>query len=268
MEQPGLQFSGSIARNYDEYFGPMFFEPYARDVGNKFDPDQVTVALEIGCGTGRVTRHLRQSLHAAARLIASDISDDMLTIAKEKIKDAGIEWSVVDGQDLPFEDNSIDLVVCYFGYMVFPDRNRAFSEAQRVLRKGGMLLMATWDKLEHNEASYTFRKIVEEYLGDGIPEYYRLPFSMYEAEAITEILHRAGFSKVSLERVEKKTEAESASQAAQGLATGGPLYHEIVKRNPLWADEVASKLEHALGTKYGKAPMKAPMSAIITRAWK
>lgn len=268
MEQPGIKFSGSVARNYDEYFGPIFFEPYARDVGNQFDSDHVKVALEIGCGTGRVTRHLRQSLRASSRLIASDISDDMLTIAKEKVNDPAIAWSVVDGQDLPFEDNSIDLIVCYFGYMVIPDKARAFSEAQRVLRKDGMLLMVTWDKLEHNGASYTFRKIVDEYLGDSLPESYKLPFSMYEAGSITEMLHRAGFVKVSVETVTKQTEAESASQAACGMTTGGPLYLEIIKRNPSWADEITLRVERELSIKYGDAPMRAPMSAILTRAWK
>src|SRR4030095_13861476 len=115
-----FDFSGPIPQHYDQFSGPMFFEPYAIEVSNRIDPSSVTIALELASGTGRVTRHLRGVLPSATKLIASDISSDMLAVAKEKLKALDINWELIDAQQLPFADNTIDLIVCCFGYMFVP----------------------------------------------------------------------------------------------------------------------------------------------------
>ena len=258
----------SLAQQYDEYLGPLFFEPYAMDVANLIDPSVVSNALEIGCGTGRVTRHLSNILSPNASLVASDISQDMLAVAKEKLRNRNIEWKIIDAENLPIETDSVDLVVCYFGYMFVPDKAKAFAEALRVLRKGGMLLMATWDTLEHNEASHVFRKTVEKCFGETLPESSKVASSMHDPAANAQMLQLAGFSKINSFRVVKKMHAETAASAAQGLVKGGSLYNEILKRNPAWVDEIISTVEKELSEKYGKGPMIAPISAIITQGWK
>jgi len=258
----------SHAQRYDDYLGPLFFEPYAMDVANLIDPSVVKNALEIGCGTGRVTRHLSNVLSPDSRLVASDISQDMLAVAKEKLRDRNIEWKIIDAESLPFETDSMDLVVCYFGYMFVPDKTKAFAEALRVLRKGGMLLMATWDTIESNEASHVFRKTVEKFFGETLPESSKVASSMHDPAANTQTLQLAGFSKINSSRVAKEMHAETATSAAQALVKGGSLYDEILKRNPPWVDEIILTVENELSEKYGKAPMIAPISAIITQGWK
>jgi ubiquinone/menaquinone biosynthesis C-methylase UbiE len=52
---------------------------------------------------------------------------------------------------LPFEDGAFDAVVCQFGVMFFPDKAKAFAEARRVLRTGGLLLFSVWDRIEEKE---------------------------------------------------------------------------------------------------------------------
>lgn len=261
-------FSGSIPKNYDEYLGPMFFEPYATDIAARINPSSVNLALELGCGTGRVTRHLRKVLAERSLLIASDISPDMLTFAKEKLKALNIDWRIIDAHELPFSDNSVDLIVCCFGYMFVTDKSKAFTEAYRVLRPGGTLLIATWDKLEVNEASYVFRKTVKKYFGDSLPESYKLPFSMNDPAIIEDSLQHAGFSKIKSEVVVKESFCTSAKKAAEGLTIGGSLYNEIISHNPAWLDEIQSTVEKELGEKYGSAPMIAPMKAVVCQAWK
>lgn len=261
-------FSGSIPANYEKYLGPMFFEPYASEISQRFNPSAVASALEIGCGTGRVTAHLRKALPPASTLVASDVSPEMLAIAQQKFTSEPIEWRIINAEMLPFPDASVDLIVCYFGFMFVPDKAKAYAEALRVLRKGGMLLMATWDKLEHNEASHVFRKTIKKYLGDNLPDSYKLPFAMSDADPLTRMLRAAGFSKTHAEEVKKISHAESAAKAAQGLVRGGSLYNEIVNRNPAWVHEIISVVEKELGEKYGNAPMNASMKALITQAWK
>ena len=261
-------FSGSIPEHYEQYLGPIFFEPYAIEISKRVDASLVQVALEIGCGTGRVTRHLRKIIPSASKLIASDISPDMLTVAKEKLKKLNIDWQIIDAQQLPFADNSVDLVVCSFGYMFVPDKPKAFAEAYRVLRPQGMLLFSTWDKLEHIGASDTYRKIVRKFLGDSLPESYNLPFSMNDQSAIKLMLQETGFSKITIESVDKLSISQTAKEAANGLARGGSIYNEIVKRDPSLVEKIVKTLEKALIEKFGNSPMIAPMKAVVCQAWK
>ena len=265
---PSVDVLGDAAAYYDQFFGPLFFEPYAIEVANRIDPASVSIALEIAAGTGRVTRHIRERIPSSAKLIASDISGDMLGEAKKKLSHLNIEWQHIDAQQLPFSDNGIDLVVCCFGYMFVPDKPKAFAEAYRVLRPGGMFLFTTWDRLEQNAASCISISIAKEYLEEPLPASYNLATSMSDETVIAQLLQDAGFSKKTIEKVKHFSISPSAKEAAYGLVEGGVFYKEIKRRNPAWIDEIKSSVEKELAEKFGAAPMSAPISAVIGQAWK
>jgi ubiquinone/menaquinone biosynthesis C-methylase UbiE len=266
--EEAFEFSGAAANNYDHYMGPMFFEPYAIEVSKRVDASSVQVALELAAGTGRVTRHLRSVLSPEAKLIASDISSDMLAFAKEKLKGLNIDWQIIDAQRLPFEDNSVDLVVCCFGLMFMPDKLKACSEAYRILRKGGLFIITTWDKLETIGASSVYRMIVEKYLPQPLSESYNLPTSMHNESMVRELLKEAGFSSIAVEKRKKDSQCPSARDAAEAFTRAGAFSLEIGRLNPARVDEIRFLVEKELAKRYGDAPMIAPMSAVIGQAWK
>ena len=211
------------AIHYDEFFGPLYFEPYAIEVAKRIDPASVEVALEIAAGTGRVTRHIRERIQPSAKLIASDISEEMLAVAKKKFGHLAIDWRKIDAQQLPFSDNSIDLVICCFGYMFVPDKPKAFAEVWRVLKPGGHFLFTTWDKLENNPASYTSTSIAKQYLEEPLPATYDLPTSMSDEKVIVSLLQATGFSKLSVEKVKLLSASPSAKEAALGFVEGASV---------------------------------------------
>src|SRR5258707_296069 len=63
-KKEAFKFTGEDAENYDFYLGPILFEPYAWYLASKIDATNVKSVLEIACGTGRVTRHIRKILPA------------------------------------------------------------------------------------------------------------------------------------------------------------------------------------------------------------
>ena len=264
---PMIKFTGSIPKNYDSILGPMFFEDYAIDLVSRIDSRRIRNALELCCGTGRVTRHLKKALSPSANLIASDISPDMIAVAKQNVN-YGVDWKIIDAQQIPLEDNQVDLVICSFGYMFMQDVVAAFKEAFRVLRPGGQFLFSTWDKLEQNGASNVHRKIIKKHFGDTLPSTYRLPFSMDDPALLETQLRQAGFSSIEVSHVKKNTFCATAKEAARGLVEGSSIYNDIMKTNPTWVNEIKAEVERELSSAYGSAPMVAPMSAFVSEALK
>jgi ubiquinone/menaquinone biosynthesis C-methylase UbiE len=265
-----LSSSGSgdeTASHYEDFFGPFYFEPYAIEVAKRIDPGSIGTVLEIAAGTGRVTRHIRKRIFDGANLIASDIDENMLAIAKKKLLHLDIDWQIIDAQQLPFDDNSIDTVICCFGYMFVPDKPKAFAEAFRVLKPGSQFLFTTWDKLENNGASFISSSIADEYLEERLTESDNLATSMSDETVITPLLHYAGFKKILIEKVKLFSSVSTAKEAAQGFVQG-IIYENIKKRNPTAIEEIKMKLEKKFAEKFGAAPMTAPISAVISQAWK
>jgi len=95
-------------------------------------------ALELGCGAAQWTVELaRRGAHATGL----DLSAAQLELARKHLADGGIEASLVQGsaEELPFGDESFDLVMCDHGALSFADPRAAIPEVARVLRPGGRL---------------------------------------------------------------------------------------------------------------------------------
>ncbi len=93
--------------------------------------------LEVGCGAGRYTRaflHYRPDLQVAG----CDISHVALAEARAADPAHRIEYKLGDALNLPYEDNSFDIVVLFDVFEHVTDVNRAASEVARVLRPGGV----------------------------------------------------------------------------------------------------------------------------------
>jgi ubiquinone/menaquinone biosynthesis C-methylase UbiE len=256
------------AIHYDEFYGPLFFEPYAIEVAGRIKATPVSIVLEIAAGTGRVTRHIREAIPSSAKLIASDINGDMLGIAKKKLSQFDIDWQHIDAQQLPFDNNSIDLVVCSFGYMFVPDKPKAFAEVYRVLKRGGLFLFSTWDKLENNAASHSSVSVAKKYLKEPLPESYFMATSMSDEDEIKKLLQAASFPEISIEKVQLLSISATAKEATRGFVEGGTIYKEIKKLHPTRMNDIELEVEKELTEKFGAAPMKAPMSAVVIEARK
>lgn len=104
-----------------------------------------STVLELGCGTGGVTRRLAAAL-PDARITGSDVDPDILTRAARRFADLGLEWILASATSLPIPDDSVDAVVCslVLHHLEPAPKAAALAEARRVLRPGGQLHVADW----------------------------------------------------------------------------------------------------------------------------
>ena len=96
--------------------------------------------LDLCAGTLDLTRMVLDQ--GAAHVHAADFSAQMLSIGEAKLKeDEPYTIHCVDARKLPFEDNSIDGIICGFGLRNVPEVSLALAECARVLRPGGRLVV-------------------------------------------------------------------------------------------------------------------------------
>jgi len=253
-------FAGTIPANYERYLGPFLFEPYALDLVSRLQDKKYPDILEIACGTGRVTAHLAKKVKHDT-LTATDLNPDMINIAKEIVRDDSIKWMPADAMELPFDDESFDLVVIQFGIMFFPDKERGIQEAHRVLKPGGKLIFSTWNRVETNAAIHEGRMIIESYFGDDPPIFYNVPFSMFSEQRLSDLVSEAGFKNVNATLVKKEGVSPSATDLAKGMVEGNPVYLAILERDPSLINVIKDHIRKVLAEKFGDKPLKSPLEA-------
>ena len=233
MSDADRAFAGSIPEFYDTYMVPLIFEAYAKDIAARAASIAPISVLETAAGSGVVPRALIKRLHPGTRYVVTDLNQSMLDhAARRQVPDKRIEWRQADALNLPFEDETFDAVVCQFGAMFFPDRIKGYSEARRVLRKGGSFYFNVWDKIENNE----FADVVTEVAGKMFPDYpprflARTPHGYFEHDTIREDLTQAGFSECAIVTKDEMSRAPSARHVAVAYCQGTPLRNEIEARD-------------------------------------
>jgi SAM-dependent methyltransferase len=116
-------------------------------------PNHGEVVLELAAGQGDVGFEVAPRLGKSGRLISSDFSAAMLEIARRRGEELGltnVEFRELDAEALHLDDDSVDAVVCRFGYMLMPNPAIALTETRRVLRAGGRLAFAVWASGDRN----------------------------------------------------------------------------------------------------------------------
>ena len=116
-------------------------------------PELGDVVLELAAGQGDVGFAVAALLGESGRLISSDFSTAMLELAQrrgDKLGVHNVEFRELDAEDLDLQENSVDGVVCRWGYMLMPNPAIALGETRRVLRPGGRLAFAVWGSGDRN----------------------------------------------------------------------------------------------------------------------
>lgn len=119
--------------------------------------------LEIGCGDGELWVENMHLIPDDLKVVLSDISDGMVRDARRKIghKDERFQYRVFDCKEIPFENDSFDLVVANHMLFYCEDIGQVCEEVRRVLRPGGRFLCGTYGKEHMKEISHLVQKFDE-----------------------------------------------------------------------------------------------------------
>jgi SAM-dependent methyltransferase len=176
-----------------------------------------------------------------------------------------VEWRQADAMQLPFLDESFDVVVCQFGAMFFPDKPKAFSEAKRVLRSGGAFIFNVWDTIDQNEFAAAVTFSLEQMFPYDPPRFMvRTPHGYSDTAAIAKHLAEGGFDQRPVSTtVTAKSSAASANIPAIAYCQGTVLRSEIEARDPSRLVEATNAAVAEIGKRFGHGAVEGKIQAHI-----
>jgi ubiquinone/menaquinone biosynthesis C-methylase UbiE len=267
VAQSDTVFTGSIPALYNRYLGPLLFEPYAADLARRVASGAPERVLETAAGTGILTRALAGVRSGTAEIVATDLNQPMLDFAAAQPGIERVQWQQADATAVPFPELSFDAVACQFGVMFFPDKVTAYRETLRVLRPGGRFVCSVWDRIEENEVSGVVTEAVAALFPDDPPNFLaRTPHGYHDTEKIRAELTAAGFARVDIETVARRSRAVSPRDPAIGFCQGTPLRNEIEARDPSRLAEATDAAAAALASRFGPGPIDGKIQALVVTA--
>ena len=195
---------------------------FQRWIFDQFEFESGAVILELGCGAGWLWVDNVDRVTPEWQMVLSDFSPGMVTDARNALQQCDLTaptFLVVDAQEIPLNEGSVDAVVANHMLYLVPDRHRVFHEIQRVLHPHGVLY-ATTNGLRHmKELGDLVRECIPSYVPRNETLEFHLEAGYKELTAL--------FGKVELTRYEDAlcvTEAEALEEWTRSWAP--KLYSE------------------------------------------
>jgi ubiquinone/menaquinone biosynthesis C-methylase UbiE len=226
-------------------------------------PKEGDTVLELSAGAGDTGFEVAPLLGRDGRLISSDFSPEMVDVARRRGTGLGLEnadYRVIDAEHIDLEDDSVDGVLCRWGYMLMADPAAALAETRRVLRTGGRLVLSVFSAPEHNPwASVVGRILVAR--GKMEPPAPGAPgvFSMTSEERTRELLEGAGFEHIELSELPLRFfHRDVADYMSWATTTAGALALVLRTLSDDERQEVEREVEEAFAPFAGERGYEVP----------
>jgi SAM-dependent methyltransferase len=236
-------------RRYEEVRD--FAAPLTQWLIDAVNPQPGERVLELAAGLGETGLLAAELVAPIGGVIISDQAEAMLAGARERAASlalSNVEFSVLNAEWIDLPVASVDAVICRWGYMLMIDPPAALRETRRVLRPGGRLALAVWDRIEDNPwaalpAAETRERELVGPPEEGAPG----PFSLSDAARLRELLEGAGFFDVRVEPVDLLRRHASFDEFWDVTLDLSRTFHDAVLSRPAQEiDAIRASLEHRL----------------------
>jgi ubiquinone/menaquinone biosynthesis C-methylase UbiE len=244
-----------------------FLKPMGDEIIRLLDLKNADIVLDVASGTGEPGLTIA-TIVKDGKVIMTDLSEEMLEIARENAVKRGIEnieTRVCDVSELPFEDNTIDAISCRFGFMFFPDMHLAAKEMARVLKPGGKIAVSVWNVAEKNFWVTA--------IGGTINKNMQLPppppgapgmFRCAESGLIQDLFRQAGLKNTSEKEITGKLKCGTAEVYWNMMTeVAAPFVAALSKADDSMKEKIKTEVYQLINQKYPDGEVMMDSSAFV-----
>ena len=268
------QLEGSAPELFERYLVPAITSLWAADLVRRAAPQPGERVLDVACGTGVVARLAAKTM-GTGRVLGLDINAGMLAVARSRPLGSAaptIEWLEASVLDMPFADQSFDLVLCQLGLQFFPDRARALQEIERLLVSNGRLALSVFTAIEHTPMANALVQALDRHLGAGASTVKRSEHSLFDAGELHRLVAGAGFRDIRIQPVTQIIKFPSVREYVRLQLAATPqaslLKSMNVTQRDALIDAITTDLSASLGSACNAAGLASPQEAHVLLAWK
>ncbi len=227
--------------------------------------------IDVAAGAGGQTLAAARRVGPTGRVLATDISPQILELAAGEARAAGfanVGTLVVDGEELDVEAGSYDAAISRLGLIYFPDRRRALERIRRALRPGGRLAAIVYSTPERNGFFSIPVGIIRRHAqlpppAPGLPG----PFSLGAPGVLEDELAAAGFGDVAVRTVDAPLRLASATECLRfERESFGALHQMLAGLPPEQQDEAWAEIERELAQFERDGSFVAPCELLVAAA--
>ena len=154
--------------------------------------------LDLGCGNGNILKLLEEK--TTSNLYGLDLSDNMISEAKKRLS-KNVILTVGDSENLPYEDNKFDVIICNASFHHYPHPDIVLKEIHRVLKTNGVFILGD-PAIPFNLLRHVFNYFLK-YSNSG-------DYKIYNQKEITLLLNNNNFQIDKFKMINHRTFALNA----------------------------------------------------------
>ncbi len=244
-----------------------FLKPMGTEIIRLLKPDGKDLVLDVAAGTGEPGLTIATML-TGGKVIITDLSDDMLSIANENAARRGvknIETRACDVSEMPFADNTFDAISCRFGFMFFPDMLLAAKEMVRVLKPGGRIATSVWNVPEKNFWVTAIMGTINKNMElppppPGSPGMFRCA----KDGLISDLFLRAGLKNISQKEITGKLNCKTTDTYWNMMTEiGAPIVAALSKADDAVKEKIKMEVYLAVNQKFPDGNVRIDSSALV-----
>lgn len=223
-----------------------------------FPPGADTRVIDLGCGLGDTTLRLADEVGPGGSAFGVDVGERFIEAAKAEAEEAGaskVSYAVADVQVGELGEG-FDYAFSRFGLMFFAAPVPALRNIRSALAPGGQLVMIVWRRKLDNDWLHRGELVVERYLAEpeetDEPTCGPGPFSMANADTVTEQLVHAGYEEITLRRCDLDYRMGDDLDGAIALVTAIGPAGELIRLAGDEAEKIRPQIEAELREAYAE----------------